>query len=205
MGAQTGGPARRTDRADDRIAELQRQIEELQDTPDEELQHPAARAPKRDRYARQREEAEQARTSDFDSWRDRQKVTTPKITIAGRVFALPKQAPLMFTLERRRMESGHELSEAEVRKMIGMLLGPDGLDHLVDHGYDHDDLSVLLIWGGANVGATSERFSLDEAAAEYRRMQEREAGRAEGNGQNRAARRRSGKRGRGRQSSSTGH
>lgn len=146
-----------------------------------------------DRYARQRAELERSRTVDFDAWRARQVTATPTIRIGGRVFALPKQAPLLFTLERQRLDTNRDLTEDEARNMVRMLFGADALDHFVATGLDHDDLSVLLMWGGANVGATAERVSLDEARTEYERMAV-----DLGKGGNRAARRKSGKRGRGR-------
>ena len=125
-----------------------------------------------DRYARQRVQAEAAETADFDAWRARQAPTTVGITLAGRTFRLPKQAPLAYTLETERFRRNrHRMTTDDLRKLVGMLFGPDGLDHLVDNGYDHDDLGILVMWGSANLGSPVERVSLDEAAEFYARAE----------------------------------
>lgn len=153
-----------------------------------------------DRYARQRAEAAAAQTADFDRWRaSRDTRSRIGITIGGREYRLPKQPPLMFTLERQRLQG--ELTEDDVRRLVGLLYGENALDEFAEAGLDHDDLGVLLLWGGANCGAETERVTLDEAYAEYERM-EREA--AEGKAPNRATRRAAAKRKPGSRSSASG-
>jgi hypothetical protein len=202
-GGQTGGPAA----SQEEIADLEARLAELRSQPSAAEQ---ARQDKRDRYARQREQAEAAETADFDAYRALQAPTTLGVKIRGRVFHLPKQAPLSFTLETERQKSGSgRMTTEDLRRMVTMLFGPQALDHIVESGYDHDDLGILIMYASANLGSPVERVSFAEAERFYRENEERlrsgkaPAGPRPGEAPNRAARRR-GKRKRGGQSSATG-
>lgn len=145
MGRQTGGPA---DLRDERA----------------------------DRYARQRAAVERAETADFDAWRAQRAPTTLGVRIAGRTFHLPKQAPLAYTLETERHRARNaRMDTADLRRMVAMLFGGDALDHIIDAGYDHDDLGVLIMYATANIGSPTERVSFGEAAEFYRQAEQGKA------------------------------
>lgn len=201
-GRQTGGPAA----SQEEIADLEARLAELRSQPSAAEQ---ARQEKRDRYARQREQAEEAETADFDAYRALQAPATIGVRIRGRVFHLPKQAPLSFTLETERQKSANgRMTTEDLRRMVTMLLGPEALDHIVESGYDHDDLGILIMYASANLGSPVERVTFAEAERFYRENEERlRTGKAPagppGPAPNREARRR-GKRKRGGRSSAAG-
>lgn len=212
-GGQIGGPAL----AAERVAELERLVAEyeaqgvtphasrspeaLKENPRRERE--VKRDAKRDRYARQREAAQRAETADFDAFRAQQAPTTLGVRIRGRVFHLPKQAPLSYTLTtERHQQRGGQMTTEELRRMVTMLLGPDALDHIIEAGYDHDDLGILIMYASANLGSPVEKVTFAEAEQFYRDNEDAMRGKAPA--PNRADRRQSGKRKRGKRSSGAG-
>lgn len=104
---------------------------------------------------------------DFDAFwsaRDRKGKTT---TIMGETVTLPPSLPLQFELEARKLQRSKR--DKDVRKLVGILFGPDMLDRWVAKGMDLEQFSVLLAWAPQVIAGA--KVTLAEVAAELAKME----------------------------------
>jgi hypothetical protein len=62
----------------------------------------------------------------------------------GQSIELPASLPLQFEMEARRVERSR--TEDDIKRLVGILAGPDALDGWIERGLDAEQFAVLLAW-----------------------------------------------------------
>lgn len=123
----------------------------------------------------------------FDEfWRAHIASRTPaRCRIRGVLVTAPADLPVAVEL---RMDAA--ATDAEVKYLLGLLIGPDVFDQLVDKGVGEAELQMLLVWAETN--ASGVRKTLPEIAEAMAQVDKAKADEAAGEGKapNRATRRR---------------
>lgn len=95
------------------------------------------------------EKIEAALEEDFGAFWDAQdrKPTTLR-NVFGVDVVLPAALPLRFEVEAKKVASSD--SEADTKRMVGILFGDGALERWIAAGMDLEQFAVLLMWGTVN-------------------------------------------------------
>lgn len=107
--------------------------------------------------------ADEYGTEDFDAFwsaRDRKHRRT---RIRGHVVDLPASLPLQFEMEARRLEKSKDFED--VKRLVGILVGPDALAAWIKSGLDAEQFGVLLAWLPQVITLGDDAPTLAEVAA----------------------------------------
>lgn len=83
---------------------------------------------------------------DFDAfWETETETETPRTTrIMGDEVPLPRSLPLRFDMEARKLQRSKRPDD--VRRLLGILVGPERIDTWAERGMDLEQFMVLLAW-----------------------------------------------------------
>lgn len=108
--------------------------------------------------------ADEHGTEDFDAFWSGRARRVRHTKIMGRKVELPPHLPLRFEMEARRLERSK--SDADVKHLVGILVGEDHLDAWIEAGLDAEQFAVLLAWlPGAIAGSGMTLAEVADAIA----------------------------------------
>jgi hypothetical protein len=90
------------------------------------------------------ESADEFGTEDFDAFWEARNRKRRRTNIMGQSIELPASLPLQFEMEARRVERSR--NEDDIKRLVGILAGPDALDGWIERGLDAEQFAVLLAW-----------------------------------------------------------
>lgn len=105
---------------------------------------------------------DESELADFDAFWEGQNRKGKPVKIMGELVHLPPSLPLQFELEARKLQRSKR--EKDMRKLVGILFGPDALARWSEKGMDLEQFMVLLAWAPQVVAG--KNVSIAEVAAE---------------------------------------